>query len=75
MERKEKKEINKGRRKEEERKKKEMKQRSRFFSYLGYPCLGATQWPWSLAPTWGFVENSLGQTVVCFQGTFGCQKL
>ena len=42
----------------------------RFFSYLGYPYLGAIQWPWSLAPTWGLVQNSLGQTVVCFLGTF-----
>ena len=32
----------------------------------------ATQWPWSLAPTWGLVQNSLGQTVVCFLSTFGC---
>ena len=42
----------------------------RFFSYLGYPCLGVIQWPWSLAPTWGLVQNSLGQTVVYFLGTF-----
>ena len=42
---------------------------SRFFSYLGYPCLGAIQWPWSLALTWGLVQNSLRQTVVCFLGT------
>ena len=37
-----------------------------FFSYLGYLCLGAIPWPWSLAPTLGLVQNSLEQTVVCF---------
>ena len=42
----------------------------RFFSYLGYRFLGAIQWPWSLAPTWRLVQNSLRQTVVCFLGTF-----
>ena len=32
----------------------------RFFSYLGYHCIGAIQWPWSLTLTWGLVQNSLG---------------
>ena len=35
-----------------------------FFSYLGYLCLGAIPWPWSLAPTLGLVQNNLEQTVV-----------
>ena len=34
-----------------------------FLSYLGYLCLGAIQWPWSLALTLGLVKNSLEQTV------------
>ena len=42
----------KGKKRKKEKKEEEMrKQRGRFFSYLGYLCLGATQWPWSLAPT------------------------
>ena len=57
-----KKERKKEKRKEERRKGRELAytSRDRFFSYLGYPCLGATQWPWSFALTWGLVQNSLG---------------
>ena len=32
--------------------------------------LGAIQWPWSLAPTWGLVLHSLGQTVEGFSRHF-----
>ena len=80
------KEGRKERKKEKKKRKKERKKKGRgnegkdeelvctptgrFFSYLGYLCLGAIQWPWSLAPTWGLVQNSLGQTVVCFLGIF-----
>ena len=32
--------------------------------------LGAIQWPWSLAPTWGLILNSLGQIVDNFSGHF-----
>ena len=68
----------KKRKKEKEEKEEERKERKswstlqqgRFFSYLGYPCLKAIQWPWSLAPTWGLVKkkNSLNETCVHFLG-------
>ena len=69
---------NKKRKKEKEENEEERKERKswstlqegRFFSYLGYPCLKAIQWPWSLAPTWGLVKKiySLNANCVHFLG-------
>ena len=36
-----------------------------FFSYSGYPCLRAIQWPGSSALIVRLVHDSLDQTVVC----------
>ena len=68
------KEIKKGRKK---RRKKERRKKERwrlptlqevgYLSYLGYLCLGAIQWPWSLALTLGLVKNSFS--------SFGSRKL
>ena len=68
---KDRKEEKKKERKKKKGKKKRRKERRRlptlqevgFLSYLGYLCLGAIQWPWSLALTLGLVKNSLEQTV------------
>ena len=67
------KERKKERRKRKEEKKKRKKreevptlQDEGFFSYLGYLCLGAIPWPWSLAPTLGLVQNNLEQIVMHF---------
>ena len=65
--RKERKKERKKRRKKERRKKERRRlltlKEVGFLSYLGYLCLGAIQWPWSLALTLGLVKNSLEQTV------------
>ena len=35
-----------------------------FLSYMGYPCLGAIQRPWSLALTLGLVQKQFGTNCV-----------
>ena len=72
--------MRKGREKRKEENKEEKKEvaytlRGRFFSYLGYPCLRAIQWPWILAPTWGLVQKQFGNKLCEFLGSFGSRKL
>ena len=55
-------------RRKKERRKKDMRRfptlkEVGFLSYLGYLCLKAIQWLWSLALTLELVKNSLDQTV------------
>ena len=49
-------------RKEENKEEKEVG----LFSYLGFPCLGAIQWPWSLALTLELVQKQFGTNCVSF---------
>ena len=60
---KEMKKIRKKERRKKERRRLPTLQEVGFLSYQGYLCLGAIQWPWSLALTLGLVKNSLEQTV------------
>ena len=52
-------------RKKERRKRKEEKGVG-FLSYLGYPCLGAIKWSWSLALTLGLVQKLFGTNCESF---------
>ena len=72
---KERKKIRKEERKKEENEEVAYTLRSRWFSYLGYPCLGVIQWPWSLALTWGLVQKQFGNKLCESLGSFGSKKL